>query len=201
MFERDRARFVAGRGRMREVMGEVMARSPASLRFVYDGQGKPGLEGGPAFNLSHSGGWAALAVSPGPAVGVDIERHRPIEHAVAERFFSPPERAALDGLSAHDWTAAFFRCWTRKEAFLKACGTGLWRRLDSFDVTLAQDEAARITRIDPEAGSDAGLVEEWTLAHLDLGPGFVGAIALRAPGTVRVIYRDCHPPLRQVSGR
>ncbi len=191
VFERDRRRFVAGRGRMRELLGALMGQRPGDLRFQYDERGKPRLPAGPPFNLSHSAGWAALAVSPGPAIGIDIEAHRAIERNVAEHFFSRHEVSALRALPAREWQAGFFRCWTRKEAYLKALGTGLWCPLDSFDVTLGPAEAPRILRID--AGADRP--GDWTLTHLDLGPGFVGAIALRAAAPVRVVYRDHRPPL------
>lgn len=195
VYERDRRRFVVGRGRLREILAITTGQSPGDVQFQYDALGKPGLASGPPFNLSHSAGWAALAISPGPAVGVDIEALRPIDRAVAERFFSPQEVAALSRLGTQEWPGGFFRCWTRKEAFLKACGTGLWQRLDSFDVTLGPDEEARVTRIDDGAGVDVGPPEAWALAHLELGHGFAGAIALRTSGTIRVNYRDWKPPL------
>lgn len=192
VFERDRKRYIVGRGRMREILGALLDRPPQSLCFEYDAQGKPRLETGPPFNLSHSAGWAALAISPGPPIGVDIEAYRPIEKNVAEHFFSPKELEALHALPPQEWRAGFFRCWTRKEAYLKACGIGLWRPLDSFDVTLGSDDKPRITRIDDSTDDPAA----WTLAHLDLGPDFVGAIAMQSAKPVRVVYRDHRPPLK-----
>ncbi len=191
VFEKDRRRFIAGRGRLREIMGLETGQAPEKLRLEYDTGGKPYLSNGPAFNLSHSGGWAALVISPGPSIGVDIEAHRPVEKSVADHFFSPNEQTALHNLSDDAWLAAFFRCWTRKEAYLKACGTGLWSPLSSFDVTLDSDTDTRISRI-AHATDHPDL---WTLLHLNLGPDFTGAIAVRAAVATRIVYHGHHPPL------
>lgn len=194
------ARFVApahgdayrtGRGRLREILGGYCAVAPQMLRFDYNAHGKPALAGGPAFNLSHAAGWAALVVAPAApamALGIDIEAHRTVEHGLADRFFSAAERADLAMFPPDQWQDGFFRCWTRKEAMVKACGPGLSMPLDSFDVTLTP--TARLTRL------EGACVADWTLLHLDLAPGFVGAVAAEsrgAPCTLRLC--EGHLPL------
>ena len=176
--------------RLRAVLARYGKLPAAAIEIWPVEGGKPAMTGGPFFNLSHSGDWVALAVCASVEVGVDIEAHRTVEPDVAERFFSPAERQALNGLAAEPWRDAFFRCWTRKEAFVKATGEGLMRPLDSFDVTLLANDAARLTRI---AGDDA---RAWTLIDLPFGPGMAGAIALRSGGAeVRLTLREGQLPL------
>ena len=128
-FEVHRRRFTVARGALRHLLGAYLRRSPESLVFRYGHRGKPELPEAPelSFNLSHSEERALLAVSHVAALGVDIERLRPMDdmEAIARRFFSPPEHAALMALAPGERVAGFFRCWTRKEAYLKAVGEGL----------------------------------------------------------------------------
>lgn len=178
----DRLHFEAARGRMREILAEVTSIPPASLQLGTGPHGKPFLEGGPEFNLSHSAGWAALAVTADTPVGIDIEKLRDMERDVARRFFSPAEVTALETLDPDSWQDGFFRCWTRKEAVVKALGTGLTTPLDAFDVTLRPGQEARVRgmRIGGHSAAD------WTLTHLDLAADFVGAIALRGPARIHL---------------
>ena len=181
-----------GRGRMREILSEYVGLPAADLRFSYNPQGKPSLPGGPQFNLSHSGGWAALAVTEMARIGVDIERFREVEDGVAKRFFSDAENGYLSELNGKDWRDGFFRCWTRKEAVIKACGPGLSMPLDSFDVTLVPEQPPKVTRMD-EGDTDA---EDWTLLHLELTPEMVGAIAVESQGRpVQISLREGALPL------
>ena len=176
--DRDRVRYVAGRARLRGILAGYTGQAADGLSFSYGAQDKPSLPGGPVFNLSHSDDWAALVVAPQFSdgqlqLGVDIEAERPVEDGVASRFFSGREYATLSALPAQDWMAGFFRCWTRKEAVIKAAGTGLSTPLDSFDVTLTPGDDARIER----TSGDLEPAATWSLVHLDLAPRFVGAIA------------------------
>ena len=174
---RDTERFVVGRGKLRQILALYTGVPASDLSFSYGPQDKPELPDGPVFNLSHSDGWAALVVAPGAKtdtqLGVDIEAERQVEDGVAARFFSAREYATLSALPARDWMGGFYRCWTRKEAVIKAAGSGLSTPLDSFDVTLAPGDPARITRV----SGDLAPVGAWSLFHLDIAPGFVGAIA------------------------
>lgn len=184
--------FRVARGRMRQILAGYTGADPARFGFAYNPQGRPWLPGGPVFNLSHAGGWAALAVSARVPLGVDIEAYCEMEPAVAERFFSPTENAELAALPPAQWQAGFFRCWTRKEALVKACGMGLSMPLDSFDVSLTPGAVARVTRFD-RPGQAA---RDWRLIHLDLGPGMVGAIAVKAKGAPVVLnLREGRLPL------
>lgn len=179
----DAARFAAGRGRLREILGQALGVAPAALPLRAGRQGKPVLDEGPAFNLSHANGWAILATGPaGLDLGVDIEAFRPVEPGVAARFFAPGEVADLDGLAGPDWPAGFFRCWTRKEAVVKAAGLGLGCDLTSFRVALRP--GARCEML--SSTGEIGPVRDWRLCHLDLAPNFVGAIAARTGGAALV---------------
>ena len=173
-----RVAFEAARGRMREILGRMLDREPRDLSFDYGPQGKPTVPGGPPFNLSHSGGCAVLAVSDGPEVGVDIEAWRDVEPGVAARYFTAAERRALAEMP---FESGFFRCWTRKEAVIKADGRGLSMRLDAFDVTLDPEPA--LTRID---GDDPG---HWHLIDLGEPAGMSGALAVRDAAGPPVLRR------------
>ncbi|WP_371154039.1 4'-phosphopantetheinyl transferase superfamily protein [Jannaschia sp. 2305UL9-9] len=171
--------YRVGRGRMRQILARWVGGTPEVLRFRTGRMGKPYLERGPMFNLSHSGGLACLAVHPDRRLGVDIEMPRPVEEGVARRFFSPREHADLSSLSPDDWQDAFFRCWTRKEAVVKATGIGMGARLDAFDVTLLPSVCPQVTRM------DTGDTPAWQLTHLDIqaqdGRRWSGAVAVPDP--------------------
>lgn len=176
-FERDRNRFIAARGRLREILARELGRAPAELAFAYSAQDKPSLvQSRLCFNLSHSEALAALAVSREREVGVDIEAVRPIEEDIAEQYFSPREVAALRALPNVEQLAAFYRCWTRKEAIVKAIGEGLSHALNSFDVSLGTP--AVVERFEGEADAPA----VWRLANFDPAPSYAGAVACRTAG-------------------
>jgi 4'-phosphopantetheinyl transferase len=173
--------FVAARGGLREVLGLYLGCPPGDVAFALGARGKPSLES-PArpdlrFNLSHSGGLAALGVVAGVEIGVDIEAVRPVEAAVAERFFAPGERRALAGLQGEAWMRGFHRCWTRKEAVIKAMGDGLAAPLDAFEVTLGAGEPAAVLSARAPVPAAAG----WTLLSFEPRPDLQGAVALRSP--------------------
>ena len=185
---------------MREILGGYLGCAPRKVPLLTGPHGRPilGAAAGaraPAFNLAHAAGWAALAIGPhGLALGIDIERHRPVERAVAERFFSPAEKAELAALPEADWAAGFFNAWVRKEALLKALGSGLMRPLDSFDVTLTPGAPARLLRL---SGAQAS---RWQLYPLTLAADFPGCIALRHTGAVALTLREGRLPLDAPAG-
>ncbi len=190
----DRERFIAAHVRMREILADYAGLAPSALRFGTTGRAKPVLADGPAFNLSHSGGYAALAVAPDHdetalPLGLDIEAHRPIEPRVADITFSKAELSDLAALSGQEWRDGFFRCWTRKEAVIKALGTGLYMDLASFDVTLAAQDKARLTRI----GAEHPQPHAWQMCHFDLSPQMPGALACIA-GDSRMSVALCDAP-------
>jgi 4'-phosphopantetheinyl transferase len=187
----DRARFIVARTGLRQVLADLTDALPKDVRFTYSAKGRPALagqEGDLDFSLSHSQGLAAVAVTRGVRVGLDIEGLRPVKENIAARYFSQAEHRELACLPAADQLAGFYRCWTRKEAVLKALGDGLSRPLDSFDVSVARDTPI-LERLD----GDPGAMRHWTLFHLEPAPGFVGAIACRA-GSQPVTLVALGPP-------
>jgi 4'-phosphopantetheinyl transferase len=185
-FEQHRDRFIAGRALVRIVLGRYLLTPPDTLRFAHNAHGKPLLAGAHSssalrFNLSHSDRYALLAVTREVEVGVDIERisERIDYEAIAARFFSVREREALSRLPDRERIDAFFACWTRKEACLKAVGDGISGGLERFVVSIDPDEPARIL------ASQAGV----SLSILDVpfGSGCRGALAVEGPPP-QVVY-------------
>jgi 4'-phosphopantetheinyl transferase len=155
----DRQRFIAARGVLRAILGRYLKVEPGQIHFCYSAYGKPALDSGAGhdaglhFNLAHSGQLALYAVAPSRRIGVDLERIRAdLDYEqIAEQSFAPHERGALRAVPAHLKPEAFFNCWTRKEAYVKARGEGLSMPLDRFAVSLAPGEPARLlhTPADP----------------------------------------------------
>ncbi len=183
--ERDRRRFAVTRASLRRLLGGYLGQPPAGLRFSYGPRGKPSLAGGgPRFNVTHSGGLALLAFTPGHELGVDVEPLRVIEDAaaIADRYFSPGEASVLRGLREPERSRAFLRGWTRKEAFIKATGDGLSRPLDEFEVPLLPDEPPRLLRL----AGDPAAAARWWLQDLAPASGFAAALAVEErPAGVR----------------
>jgi 4'-phosphopantetheinyl transferase len=182
-FEIDRCHFIIARGILKTILGRYLEIAPAQIEFVYADRGKPRLADSIAqpalkFNLAHSGSLALYAFTRIGDVGVDIEHIRPelAGDDIARRFFSPHEIASLDQLPIHERQQAFFNCWTRKEAFIKAKGLGLSLPLDQFDVTLAPTETAALLR----TRWDEDEAARWSLTALDAGAGYVAALAIEA---------------------
>ena len=197
-FGEDCGRFIAARGLLRILLSQYTGIPATDLRFASGGHGKPHLEpeqGGLRFNLSHTGGTALMAVARYREVGVDIEAHKPgvLDGGLAERFFAPEEIAALHGLPGAQQMKAFFDCWTRKESYVKAKGSGLTVELDQFHVSLGPGEQAALRWT--AAGPDE--TNRWTLENLDMGKGYSGALCVEG--------RDCDiqawqwPPLQSGS--
>jgi len=177
-FARDRRRFVVRRGALRVVLGWYLGTSPEQLQFECSRYGKPSLAaqaGVPPirFNLAHSAELAVIAVTHGREVGVDVERldTRFDSLEIAERFFSPREAAGLRGRSRSAQTRAFFHCWTRKEAYLKARGLGVTWPLDRVEVSASPGHAALLSVFD-----DPAELSRWSVQDLNPEPGYVGAL-------------------------
>jgi 4'-phosphopantetheinyl transferase len=180
VFKRDRNRFIAARGLFRKLLSGYLATSPSAIEFSYGDQGKPMLAGAVnrplKFNLAHSHELAAYAFTSNREVGVDLEftgRHVEIE-AIARRFFAPEEVRELIKLPLEDRHLAFFDCWTRKEAYIKARGGGLSIPLDEFNVSLAPDKPAALL----ENYRDAEECSRWTMEALPLGTEYRGALVV-----------------------
>lgn len=178
-----RDRYVLARGMLRAVLASYMNAIPGALRLAYGLRGKPFLPNSDLhFNLSHADGLIVLAVSKGAEIGVDVERVRPIPEMkmMVRDNFSLYEQAALWSLPAAAQSDAFFRIWTRKEAYVKAIGDG-YMSFGQFDVN--HETPARILRV--EQGDPA----QWSLAHLDFGAEYTGAICVEGVAP-QVITRD-----------
>lgn len=180
-FRRDREHFVAARGVLRNLLGRYVGVEPRGLRFSYDQYGKPSLcsetgDDALRFNVSHSQGVALYALTHGRRIGIDIEfvREDFAGFEIAERFFSPREVLALRALSPRVHANAFFDCWTRKEAYIKARGEGLSHPLERFAVSLAPGEAAALlwTEEDPQEAA------RWSLMELFPGESYRAALAV-----------------------
>lgn len=172
------ARYIAARGILRDLLGRYLRVAPAALRFSYSPSGKPSLAGeGLFFNLSHSGGLALYAITRAGEVGVDVERIRPgfASSGIPEDFFAPREVAALRALPAGQQDEAFFRCWTLKEAFLKARGDGLSLDLKRFEVGFGPDAPAALRSF----AADPRECDRWSLLDaLAPGDGYAAALAV-----------------------
>jgi len=175
---RPRNDFVVTRGRLRSLAARYLGTAPQNLSFRYSKHGKPSLDG-PfhlRFNVSHTEDLALLAFVRTREIGVDVEKITAATEArkLAERFFSVRERGVLENLSGEELHTAFFRCWTRKEAYVKARGEGLSLPLHQFDVsvTAGESHALLATRPDP---SEAG---RWILRDLPVIPGYAAAVAV-----------------------
>ena len=184
-FTRDRQHFIVGRALLRVILGRYLDVEPDRLRFAYSYHGKPSLaepfgSGILRFNVSHSQGLALYAVARDRQIGVDLERTRPVDdlEQIAERFFSPREHAALRALPTQMKHEAFFNCWTRKEAYVKARGDGLSLPLDQFDVSLGPGDPARLLHNEREPQE----VTRWSLQELTPAPGYIAALAIEGHG-------------------
>ena len=182
-FDQHRHRFIVGRGALRALLAGYVEVEPALLEFAYSARGKPSLTRGASeihFNLAHSDELALIAITRLGAVGVDVERVRPMPDGerIAERFFSAGELNSFRTVPAALRDAAFFNLWTRKEAWLKATGDGIAESLSKIEVAFLPDEAPRVRSIAGDAAAGAA----WKLCALNPAEGFVGALAIQSPG-------------------
>ncbi len=184
-FEKHRNHFIVARGLLRTILSRYLDIDPHQLRFCYNAYGKPSLDPSSHkstlnFNLSHSHDLALYAFTYSRQVGIDIEYMRAnVEYEeLAKRFFSPDENAILHALPEAFKQEAFFNCWTRKEAYIKARGKGLSIPLESFDVSLRPGEPAALlnSREDPQETT------RWSLQELKPGLGYAGALAVEGSG-------------------
>lgn len=178
-FARDRERYIAGRGALRVILAGYLHIRPEQVEFGYGPYKKPALASGPdnfEFNISHSYTLMLVAVSMRRMVGVDLERVRPLDdfERLAQSIFSARENEALAAVPKPHRLQSFFACWTRKEAFIKAVGQGLYYPLDQFDVSLKPDEPAALLRVKNNPQASTG----WSMQTLTPAPGYVGALVV-----------------------
>lgn len=190
-FARDRRRFIVRRGQLRVLLGGYLGCAPEAVRLAYNRFGKPAsLTGAPRFNVSHSHGLALYAIAADREVGCDLER-RDLSFdvaPVAERFFSAGEVRALRALAPAHRTEGFFNCWTRKEAYVKACACGLNLPLDGFEVSLAPDAPAALL-----SGCDG-----WSVAAFEPRPGFHAAVVAEGSDW-RLAFRSAERALSEAA--
>ncbi len=189
-FEKDRQRFIVARGILRKILGKYLNIPSAQIRFSSNRYGKPDLDVGTddnwlCFNVSYSRELALYAVTRRQEVGLDVEfiDEKSANLEIAERFFSPTEVSNLKTLPVHLQTAAFFSCWTRKEAYIKAVGKGLSHSLQQFTVSVIPEELFPLL-------STADNFQEpghWSLITLSPDPNYAAALAVE--GSIRTIQQ------------
>ena len=177
---RDRRRFITARGILRALLGQVLEQDPAAIAFLYGAQGKPSLPPSStvprlAFNVSHSSGLGLIALRWGADIGVDIERIRENWgwQGIADRFFCATEIAWLQALPVGEQHLGFFTLWTRKEAYLKGRGAGVWHELHRYDVTHS--------RVSEDGAIPGDAQDIWHLHDLDVGEQCKAALAVSGP--------------------
>jgi 4'-phosphopantetheinyl transferase len=182
LFEKHRERFVVGRAHVRELLAKYVGCEPNEFEYAYDNLGKPrfkddSLSQRIQFNFSNSADLGLLAVTLQTELGVDLEKIRPMSDmmGMAKRYFADSETEQLFRLPESQRPDAFFRCWTRKEAYLKAVGKGLTFPLRDVEVTLLADDPCMIRNINSEA-DDAN---RWSLVHIPPCVGYHGALAIQ----------------------
>ena len=173
--------YIVTRGLLRQVLTSMAGLDIAGVDFLDDEHGKPCLDSSVAgetvaFNVSHSHGLALVALTPGGRLGVDLEKIRPEVdwRPLARRYFSGAEFRALDEFPEDLRLKAFFTCWTRKEAFVKALGAGVAYGLKEFDVSIDPDEAyAALTLRRPDEDAARWLIKNVPVPgnHVAAGPG------------------------------
>jgi 4'-phosphopantetheinyl transferase len=179
-FEQHGQHFTAGRGILRCILGRYLGQAPENLTFVYGLRGKPVLAGSPLrFNLAHSGGVAVLAVTRLQELGIDVEHIREVPNwdGVTNSFFSSSEREAIQSVPPTDRLLAFFTCWTRKEAYVKATGDGIGVPLDLFDVSVIPGSQPRLLRVEDNPKETA----RWQFHALPLPADYIGVVCHEGP--------------------
>ncbi len=184
-FQRDRDRFIVGRGLLRAMLGRYLGLQPTQVHFCYGPRGMPslGMEsvGKPLrFNLSHSDRLALYSFAYGREVGIDLESIRTDMEweQIARAHFSPGEVAALFALPEALRPQLFFSYWTRKEALAKAVGEGLALPLKQLEVSQDRGEGSPPQTV----GGNWADPPRWSVRDLDPGPGYAAALAVAGGG-------------------
>jgi 4'-phosphopantetheinyl transferase len=178
-FHRDSQKYIIGRALLRWILGQYTQIKPQDIEFTYNSYGKPFLKNfmGLNFNLAHSHDVIVVALTTGASIGVDVEyiRENLDNEEIAEHYFSKSEAATLRSLPACEKASGFFRCWTRKEAYIKAKEKGLSLPLKQFDVTLSPDDPPRLLR------TSFNETKRWNLYNLNPAENYAGAVAIDSP--------------------
>jgi 4'-phosphopantetheinyl transferase len=191
-FDRDRIRFIAARAAMRSILAGYLNAAPSEIIFSYAANGKPGLAGGLnesglKFNLSHSHDRALLGVVSNFCIGVDIEfiKYEFASDEIAQRFFAPGEVSRLRAIPEMERASAFFSCWTRKEAYIKAVGQGLSLPLDSFEVAFGPGVQASLLQVNTSPEEAA----RWRMYSIPAAEGYAAAIIVEGKDH-KIEYRE-----------
>ena len=202
-FEHLRLDFTLSRGVLRTLLGRYLGIEPSRIRFAYGPRGKPRVafpETALEFNLAHSGRFASYAFALGCELGLDIEEVKPMsdQEGIVRQFFSPEECAEWLELNPAQRDEAFFRCWTSKEAYIKALGDGLSMPLDSFRVSLRPEVPAMLIH----AAGDPDAASRWTMRALAPANGYSGTLAVpELDRSIRILPRlTAEAVLQLVSG-
>ena len=180
--ERAKREFCLTRYALRSLLGRYGIGDPDEIEFAYGEHGKPRLaadhksvDSRLQFNVAHTRHLSAFAFAHNDSVGVDVEFRRAVNDAdrIVEGKFAKEEREVYSSAAADARKELFFRGWTRKEAFIKATGEGLCRSLESFAVTIHDEDTTSFLRIDDDA------LSKWSLFSLAIGHDHSGAIAIR----------------------
>jgi 4'-phosphopantetheinyl transferase len=180
-FDQDRDFYTVGRGVLRTLIGQYEGGSAADVSFAYGEQGKPQLlDTDLKFNVSHAQGLALMGFCRGREIGVDLEMIRPLSdvNRLAKRSFSAAEYAEWTAVAEPQKMLAFFNCWTRKEAYIKAIGQGLACPLGSFAVSLRPAEPAQLLQVNGSQTEAA----KWDLRAVTPAQNFVGAVLVEGSG-------------------
>src|SRR5438552_11291358 len=190
-FESDRRRFCVARASLRLILSRYLKTKPGRLRFETGEFGKPfladeRLSGGLRFNLSHSHQLALIAITRDREVGVDVEYMRSefVTDDVANHFFSQAEVQQFQEVPAESKTQSFFDCWTRKEAYIKARGEGLYCPLDQFDVSVAPGMPAMLL----DSRVDAADAQRWCFHDIAAGDRYAATVAIDGASSRLVLW-------------
>ncbi len=181
-FPRDRDRYLTGRAALRTILAHYLDTVPDCVAIDYEEKGKPKLAD-PArheelrFNVSHSHATAIVGLTARREIGVDIEMYRDIDEfqSICSSFFSPQETSAINQLPDAERQTAFFRCWTSKEAYLKALGCGLSHPLDSFNVQVDPNKQPALLGVDADPNEAA----RWLLLEVPAPPSHIATLAVQ----------------------
>jgi 4'-phosphopantetheinyl transferase len=183
-FRHDRMRFIQAHGSVRQILCGYLEADAASLTFARGRNGKPSLvpqANDPTlhFSVSHSSDCCMVAVRLDQPIGIDVERLRDLPRAIAiaQTYFAPAERRALNGLRGTVQRDAFFTLWTHKEAAVKALGVGLAANLARLEFDLDAAGSPRLAAW----GGDQAVAQSWSVLRLTAAPGYVAALATAHP--------------------
>jgi 4'-phosphopantetheinyl transferase len=175
-FSEDRERFVLGRGLLRKCLGRCLRQTPETIELAYTDRGRPILPRDETvqFSISHTHDLVAIAVTAGARVGIDLEyvQTHPDLLELAQQIFSEEDMQAFQALPRGEMRTAFFRAWTRKEAYLKARGEGIAEGLRQISVSLGPEETSAIQDVRDESAA-----QTWRLLSLPVPADYMGSVA------------------------